>query len=149
MLSNSDIVQILKDNLADERMFAHALMISQLSSRKATESTIEQKRLYDTKASAFVADMTGYLAALDADELRVEYPWEGEKLSGDRCTGFYVTPTNIEVVFNDRSIHDVFFSRLGYDLTRRWNIMFYVCYMNDADPVMSLKISWVKLVPVR
>ena len=149
MLTNSDIVQILKDNLADERMFAHALMISQLSSREAAESTIEQKRFFDTKTAAFVGDMTGYLAALDSNELRVEYPWEGERLSGDRCTGFYVTPTNIEVVFNDCSIHDAFFDNLGYDLKCRWNIMFYVCYMNDADTSMALKISWTKLIPVR
>ena len=149
MLINSDIVQILKDNLADERMFAHALMISQLASRDDAEDTIEIKRIFDTKTNAFVDDLAGYLLALDSDELRLEYPWIGEKVGGDRCTGFYVTPTNLEVVFNEWSRYDVFFSDLGYDLNRRWNIMFYVVYMNDADPNMTLKISWTKLVPVR
>lgn len=145
MITNARIKQLLELNLRDERMTASALFIQTLIERKNHGGGIERYRIKNTVTGQWVTSVEEFITQLDANEIKLSYPFEGEKLQGDRVTGFLVDLTNFEVQWNHHSISDrphlTFF-----DIGSQKYFQFYLIYMNDGDEVIPLKISYTKLV---
>ena len=149
MLTKAQVATIIKNNLQDIRLFATHLYINNVIERPTYGNGIERYRIKDTVTDTFVTDYTGFVNSVNGDNIRVEYPYNGERLSGDRCTGFLVTTTNLKAVFTNKARSDDYFSNfLNYSEggSKGHNFQFYVAYMNDGDEVLPLKISWVKIV---
>lgn len=145
MITQERTKQLIQLNLRDERATASALFIRGLLARKKHGSGIEQYRIRNTSTGQWITTLDEFINQLEADKLFLSYPYEGEKLQGDRVTGFLVTVDHYEVVWNKVARSDDPFSGI-FDLGSQKFFQFYLIYMNDGDVDLPLKISYTKLV---
>ena len=145
MITKARIKQLLQQNLRDERMTAAALFINTLIERKHHGSGIEQYRIKNKITDAWVTSLEEFITGIDETKIHMEYPYEGEKLQGDRVTGFLVTLDQYEVYWNVESKSDRPLSGF-FDFGSQKHFQFYLIYLNDIDEALPLKISYTKLV---
>ena len=149
MLSNSQLVDIIKANYNDDRMYAACLFIEALHKRTDFGGSINRYRMVNQTIGSDIISLNSYMSALDDTKLKIEFPFTGEKLNGDRTASFFVTPTNIELRFSKYSASDVPFSN-HIDFAEYpdavYNVQYLIGYMNDADSVLPLKIIWQRVI---
>lgn len=145
MITQERVKELLQLNLRDERMTASVLFIKGLIARKKHGAGIEQYRILNKTTGQWITTVDQFIDQLQADKLFLAYPYEGEKLQGDRVTGFLVTLDNYEIVWNNVARSDDLFSGI-FDLGSQKYFQFYLIYMNDGDLDLPLKISYTKLV---
>lgn len=152
MLTKPQLVDVLKANYDDNRMYGAALFITEVLERKTHGSGIPRYRMTNTNNGSLITSLTDYKNALDATKLVPAFPFMGEKLSNDRTASFLLVPTNIEVSFHENSKSDLEFSKFidfGRSPGAKYNVQYMVGYMNDADPALPLKIIWQRLIRVQ
>ena len=146
MITVERVKELLDLNLRDERMAASALFISQLVARKRFGSGIEQYRIKNIVTDTWITSLEEFITQIDPAQLYLSYPYQGEKLQGDRVTGFMVTLDNLKVVWDSNARSDFPFTGI-YDFKSQNTFQFYLAYMNDGDLEVPLKISFLKLIP--
>lgn len=153
MLTNQQLVDVIKANYNDDRMYGACLFIEEVHKRKTFGSGISQYRMTATGAMpSVITSLASYMAALSATGIRPEFPHFSEKLTSDRTASFLVTVTNVEVTFHQNSKSDLAFANIvdfGQDPEARYNVQYMIGYMNDADAALPLKIIWQRLVRVK
>lgn len=152
MLTKPQLVDVLKANYADSRMYGASLFIQELLQRKTHGYGIPQYRMTNKNTSVVITSQADYENALDPAKLLAEFPFFSEKLTSDRTASFLLTPTNIEVSFHENSKSDIPFSKFldfGNNPDARYNVQYMIGYMNDADAALPLKIIWQRLVRVQ
>ena len=145
MITNARIKQLLELNLRDERMTASALFIHTLIERKVHGGGIERYRIKNKTTGQWVTSVEQFIAEIDETQIKLAYPFEGEKLQGDRVTGFLVDLSNFEVQWHYEAKSDRPFLTF-FDVGTQRYFQFYLIYMNDGDEIIPLKISYTKLV---
>lgn len=149
MWTPTQIAQNLKDNLDDPRMLSAALFIQDLLERKAPEVNIPQWRITNAATQTPIKSVAEFITSVDSTKLQVSYPYQGERFSGDRVTGYELIPTNIELRFHLYSEEDKQFA-LKYSFFSECDVVyqfcFYMAYMNDSDTALPLKISSLRIV---
>lgn len=151
MQTTEQIKTALVANLNDLRMHGICLYINDLITRQTPESTVPAYRIYNKANNSFIENITQFKTAIVASQLKQIAPFLGERLSNDRVMGFNVVPTNLELVFSIHSKEDVRFSdQQNYfsDYGAVYNFQFFMCYMNDGDEIVPVKVSSVRLVKV-
>jgi hypothetical protein len=145
MITKARVKELLQLNLRDERASAIAFFINNLVQRKVHGSGIEQYRIKNTLTGTWVTSLDEFIDTIDADNLFLSYPYEGERLQSDKVTGFLVTIDHFEVVWDINSKSDKEFASF-FDLSSQKLFQFLLIYVNDGDTVVPLKTSYVKLV---
>lgn len=145
MITKARVKELLQLNLQDERATATALFIQNLIQRKSHGSGIAQYRIINTLTDQWITSLDEFISTIDAESLFLSYPYEGERLSGDKVTGFLVTIDHYEVLWDTNSKSDKDFGS-AFDLNSQKLFQFYLVYMNDGDLDVPLKVSYVKLV---
>lgn len=148
MLTKANIAAIIKANFADDRIFSAPLFVSKLLARQVNGGGIPQYRMTNKTTGQLITTEAQYLAALDAEDFMINYPFDSEAQSTDRVTGFYVTVKNIEIRFNTHSQEDAFFARFldfGHHPDRVYGIQMYLGYMNDGDAVLPIKLIYQRM----
>lgn len=151
MQTNAQVASNIKNNLADERMQGICLFIDSFIKRNKPEIGIPVYRIKNKTTGNFITSIAEFIAAVSGDALKQEYPFQGERASGDRVTGYNVTLTNLELTFNIHSKEDEFFTNhYNYfaDYDRPYQFSLYMAYVNDADTALPVKISSIRLVTV-
>lgn len=151
MQTPEQVKNALVANLNDLRMHGICLFINDLIARQTPEPTVAAYRIYNKATSAFIENITQFKTAIVAEHLKQIAPFSGERLSNDRVMGYGVIPTNLELRFNIHSKEDTRFSDhqnyfASYGAT--YNFQFLMCYMNDGDETVPVKVSSVRLVKV-
>lgn len=145
MITKERTKEMLQTNLRDERMTSSALFINTLIERDQHGSGIERYRIKNTTSGEWVTSIEQFVDEIDAGSIRLEYPYEGERLQSDRVTGFLVCLDNFKVEWSFAAKSDKPFASF-FDMTSQVKFMFFICYMNDGDTDVPLKISSTKLV---
>lgn len=145
MITYARVQQLLQLNLRDERVTSAVLFIQTLIERKNYGGGIERYRIKNKTTGNWVTSVEEFIDQIDANHIKMAYPYEGEKLQGDRITGFLVDLTNFEVQWTYESPADRPFLTF-FDVACQRYFQFYLTYLNDGDEVIPLKISYTKLV---
>lgn len=143
MQTPAQITTLLKANLNDVRMHSTCLFLKDLIERKNPEPGVNRYRIKNIATSTFIESVDAFIAAIDSSFIMQSYPYAGERLSGDRVTGFEITPMNLVVEFHKDSGED---DRYHSGPVYLGLVTFYMAYMNDMDNTVPLKISSVRLV---
>ena len=145
MITKARVKELLQINLRDERMSAIAFFINNLIQRKTHGSGIEQYRIKNTLTGQWVTSLEDFIAQIDAENLFLSYPYEGERLQSDRVTGFLATIDHYQVLWDNNAKSDKDFASF-FDLSSQRFFQFFLVYMNDGDTEVPLKASYIKLV---
>ena len=145
MITPARVKELLTLNLRDERVTSAALFIQNLIARDRYGSGIEQYRIKNLLTGKWVTSLEQFILQLDESKIRLEYPYEGERLQTDRVTGFVIRLDQYEVQWGVRTFSDQRFSNF-FDFETQRHFQFMMAYMNDADEALPLKISFVKLI---
>lgn len=144
LISNDQLKEVLDQNFADIRCTSILLFLRDLVARKVHGGGIEQYRLINTDTDTRITSVDEFIAAIDADKLKMSYYRFAEKMGGDRVHPFAVIIDNIAVELTPHSDEDAMYvSTYGREATR---VMFLVNYLSDADPDLPLKIFEIRLV---
>lgn len=149
MQSATQITDNLRANLQDPRTHGICLFIERLVKRQKPEIGLPVYRIIDRTTGLEVKTVDEFIAALDPATLDQSYPYGGERLSGDRVTGYELVVENLEVRFNIYSDEDLQFSdhsNFFGDFGSIYRFCFYMAYMNDMDTDLQVKISSVRLI---
>ena len=153
-MTNAEIVQLLKDNLADPRLFAVKLFLEGLITREVSGDGIEENRIYTLTPSlvpgeeptkTYVTSLTDFLSKLDADEVTPEYMFGSFKADGKSTPPFSVTVDNLIVELDHNSDEDDTYFRYWGGSTVKKQISFILSYVNDNDKELPIKIANVTL----
>lgn len=149
MQTKAQIANNIKNNLADERVHGICLFIDAFIKRNKPEIGLPVYRITNKVTNTPIKSVAEFIAAISPDHLTQSYPFQGERNTSDRITGYSVVLTNMVVEFNINSKEDLLFSDqhncfANYD--RFYNFSFHMAYLNDADDVMPVKISSTRLV---
>lgn len=145
MFTQAQLVTTIKSALGDNRMHGICLFIQDLLERKNPEVGVPKYRIKNKIGGADIKTVAEFIAAIDASYIEQSYPYQGERFSGDRVTGFNLMPMNLQVLFDNVSQEDNFYSP-GGDF--KYVLCFYVAYMNDGDSTVPMKVSGVRLLKV-
>ena len=145
MITPARLKELLTLNLRDERMTSAALFIQNLIARDRYGSGIEQYRIKNLLTGEWVTSLEQFILQLDESKIRLEYPYEGERLQTGRVTGFVIRLDQYEVQWGVRTFSDQRFSNF-FDFETQRHFQFMMAYMNDGDEALPVKISFVKLI---
>ncbi|MDD2819439.1 MAG: hypothetical protein PHN51_11685 [Candidatus Nanopelagicales bacterium] len=148
MLTKPQVAAIIAANFADNRIFATPLFVSKLLERSVHGGGIDRYRMTNTLTGQPITTEAEFLAAVNACDFTLNYPFDSEPMSTDRVTGFYVTVKNISIKFHQYSEEDAFFGRFldfGRHPDHRYGVQFYLGYMNDGDEVLPIKVIWQRM----
>lgn len=145
MISKERVKELLQLNLRDERITSAALFISNIVQRKTYGSGVEQYRIKNTLTGQWVTSLDEFINSISQDDVFLSYPYEGERLAGDKVTGFLATIDHFEVIWNPESKSDKDFASF-FDLKTQKLFQFLMVYMNDGDTTLPVKATYVKLV---
>ncbi|QXN70458.1 hypothetical protein AGENTSMITH_54 [Bacillus phage vB_BspM_AgentSmith] len=153
-MTKVELVQLLKDNLADNRLVAVKLFLEDLISRNTHGSGIGQYRMYTTTPSVvpgqeptknYITSVDDFLTKLDSEELTAEFMYGSFKATGRVTPPISTTPTNIVVELDHHSEEDNLYFRYWGGSTIKKQISFTLSYMNDNDKELPIKIVNVAL----
>lgn len=150
MQTIEQVTDNLKANLDDPRMHAMCLFIDSLIKRPSEDDQFSVFRIYNVAASFEIETIEDFIENINHNFVIQSYPFSGERLGGDRVTGYNLTLSNLEVRFDHNSADDVEYSKQSNffgDYGCVYLFSFYMAYMNDNDIVLPLKISSIKLIP--
>lgn len=144
MLTEAQVKAIILDNLADLRLQAINLFINKLIKRETDEVSIPIYRLKNTNTNTDITSLAEFYSAIDENNLVMNYNFN-QKIDPDSYIhGFIVVLKNIKVSFDRSSQNDIgWIEHYGAQVN---NLCFSLRYMNDADPILPLKITDVWLV---
>lgn len=148
MQTRAQVTTNLKDNLADERMHGICLFIDSLIKRNNPEIGVPVYRVKNKVTGNPITSVADFIAAISPDHLAQSYPFQGDRNSTERVTGYIVIPTNMIVEFNINSKEDLFYCdqyNFFADFGRLYNFSFHMAYLNDADPSLAVKVTSVRL----
>lgn len=151
MQTPEQIKTALVTNLNDLRMHGICLYINDLIARQNPEFTVPAYRIRNKSNNTFIENITQFKTAITSSDIKQIAPFLGERLSNDRVMGFGVVPTNLQLSFSIHSKEDIRFSdQQNYfsDYGALYNFQFFMCYMNDGDETVPVKVSSVRLVKV-
>ena len=144
MLTNSQIKDIITQNLNDGRIFSIQAFITRLLERKVYGDGIEQYRVKDKVTNTMVTSLSDFIAKLDANSLRPDYYYYADKMEGDRVHPTAVNLSNFEVTLDEHAPEDsIYFSMFGKGSK---NILILMNYLSDADSVLPMKIFEIRLL---
>ena len=142
MITNTEVKDVIVKNFADIRISAIVLFVNKLIDRGPVIEGIEQYRIKDEATGKRIKSLDEFLAAIDPNNLTVEYYRYSDKMTGDRTHPVCVTLNNITIELDSSTREDVWFA--GY-ARGTYKLMFLINYISDSDDVLPLKIFEVKL----
>lgn len=144
LITSAQLKDVLDKNFADIRTTSILLFVRDLLERKTHGGGIQQYRLKNKATDAYITTVDEFIAAIDADSLKMTYYRFSEKMGGDRIHPFAVIVDNIEVELTEHSEEDSNYTvTFGMKANR---VMFLLNYLSDADPELPLKVFEIRLV---
>lgn len=153
-MTKVELVQLLKDNLADNRLYGFKLFLEELIERKTHGSGIEQYRVHTLTPSVLpggeptktpIVSLDDFLANISPDDLDVEFKYGGYKVTGTNTAPFELIITNLVVELDHASDEDAKYIRIWGGSSTKKNISVIVSYVNDNDKELPLKIVNISL----
>ena len=153
MTIKSDILKAIKDNLADLRMVASQIYLSELIERKAHPTGIDQYRISNTNATlpategtkSYITSLDMFISELTEDDLEIEFMHSGYKPNDNKPAPIAVSVKNFEVELHHNSEEDLKYIQVWGGSTPIKNIGFVLAYVCDNDIVLPLKIVNINL----
>ncbi len=146
MMTNSQVKDIIVQNLGDDRIFSIQAFLTRLIDRQVHGDGIEQYRIKDKVSGNWVKDLNDFIAKIDADSLHPDYFYYSDKMVGDRTHPMAVNLANFEVQLNEHSNEDSIYTQMFGGKGGIKNILLLINYLSDVDPDLPLKIIEIRLL---
>lgn len=144
MLTNSQIKDIIVQNLGDDRIFSIQAFITRLLERKVHGDGIERYRVKDKVTDTMVTSLDDFIAKLDAVSMRPDYFYYADKVQGDRVHPTIINLSNFIVTLDEHSDEDnIYFNMFGKGDK---NIVLLMNYLSDADSTLPMKVFEIRLL---
>lgn len=147
-MTKTQLVQLLKDNLADSRIYPIRLFLEDLVERKVILDGVEKYRMYTLTPSlvpgeeptrTYITSIEGFLASITEEGITPGYPYFTYKPHSNMTTPLSVDVTNIHVEISHYTEEDNKYVQMwGSKITKHVN--FILAYTNDNDTTLPLKI---------
>lgn len=143
MLTNSELKNIIVNNLNDNRLFSIQSFLTRLIKRSVFGNGINQYRIKNLDNNTFITTLAEFSTHINHDELIAEYNYS-ENATSDKIHSFIVIIGNYEVELDLNSTEDIIYlNKFGLNNKK---IMFLLNYLNDNDTSLPIKITDVKLI---
>lgn len=144
MLSNTQIKDVIIQNLGDSRIFAIQAFLTRLIKRNKYDSNIKQYRIYDKVSNTYVVSLNDFISKIDAASLIADYFYYADGLTGDRTHPIAINLSNFTITLDKNSEEDsIYFNMFGSESK---NILLLLNYLADGDTILPLKIFEIRLI---
>ena len=144
MMTNSQVKDVIVQNLGDDRIFSIQAFIARLVERKVYGDGIERYRIKDKVTNTEVTSLDDFIAKLDINSLRPDYFYYADKMGGDRVHPTVINLSNFVVTLDEHSQEDnIYFTMFGKGDK---NILLLMNYLSDADAVLPMKVFEIRLI---
>lgn len=147
MLTNTQIKNIIAQNLTDDRIFSIQAFITRLIERKVYGDGIERYRIKDKVTNTVVTSLDDFITKLDVNSIYPDYFYYSSKMEGDRVHPTVVNLSNFVVTFNEHSQEDdIYLTMFGKGDK---NILLLINYLSDSDTVLPMKVFEIRLINIK